>query len=176
MADVVTEVPVEDVETEVTTEVEPESKPLGPNGEKALQSEREARKAAERAVAERDARLKEYEDRDKSESEKLAERASAAEQRAQTVEAELIRERIARRHKIDDDDLDLLGTGTEEQIEARAQRIAAKNAAAAASTATAPPSGKPTEKLRPGATSAEKDISPPDAYPASWRTARSQQT
>lgn len=116
--------------------------------------------------------LEKIRDAQKSEAEKIQERAAKAEQRAQAAEAELIRERIARRHKIDDDDLELLGTGTEEQIEARAKRIAALNAAAAAVKATVPPSEKPVEKLRPGATAADEDINSPDAYPSSWRTAK----
>ncbi len=111
----------------------------------------------------------------KTEAQKIQDRADAAEKRANDAETELIRERIARRHHLDEDDLDLLGTGTEEQIEARAKKIAAKNAAAAGVTATAPPSGKPVESLRPGATSSDKDISPPDAYPSSWRTAKTTQ-
>ena len=121
-------------------------------------------------------KVREFEESQKTESQKVQERAEQAEQRAQAVEAELLRERIARRHKIDEDDMDLLGSGTEEQIEARAKRIAAKNAAAAAVAATAPPSDKPVQQLRPGATGADKDIAPPDAYPSSWRTARTQQT
>ena len=121
-----------------------------------------------------EAKVRDIEEAQKSEAQKIQERADAAEQRAKAAETELVRERIARRHKIDDDDLDLLGTGTEEQIEARAERLAALKAAAVAAQVTAPPSEKPTESLRPGATPAGKDISPPDAYPSSWRTARTQ--
>lgn len=116
-----------------------------------------------------EAKVREYEDSQKSEAEKIQSRAEKAEQRAQAVEAELIRERIARRHHLDEDDMDLLGAGTEEQIEARAKKIAAKNAAAAGVTATAPPTEKPTERLRPGATSTEANLEPPDAYPAHWK-------
>lgn len=117
-----------------------------------------------------EAKVREIEEAKKSEDQKIQERADAAEKRAQAVEAELLRERIARRHKIDEDDMDLLGSGTEEQIEARAKRIAAKNAAAAAVQATAPPSEKPVEKLRPGATGADKDITSQTAYPSHWST------
>lgn len=123
-----------------------------------------------------EAKVREYEDSQKSEAEKIQARAELAEKRATSAEADLIRERIARRHKIDEDDMDLLGSGTEEQIEARAKKIAAKNAAAVGAQATAPPSEKPVEKLRPGATTADKSVAPSDAYPSSWRTARSQQT
>lgn len=175
MAEVAVEAPVEESE-QVEAKPVAEPKPLGENGEKALKAERDARRTAERALAERDARLKELEDRDKSEEEKRTERLAKAERERDDIRSELIRERIARRHKIDDDDLDLLGSGTEEEIEARAKKIAAKNAAAAGVAATVPPSEKPVEKLRPGATSTDKDITAPDAYPSSWRTAKTQQT
>lgn len=123
-----------------------------------------------------EAKVREIEEAQKSEAQKIQERADKAEQRAQAIEAELIRERIARRHKIDDDDLELLGTGTEDQLDARAKKIAALKAAAVGAAATAPPSDKPVQQLRPGATGAEKDIAPPDAYPSSWRTAKTAQT
>jgi hypothetical protein len=117
-----------------------------------------------------EAKVREIEESQKSEADKVQERAAAAEKRASDAEAELARERIARRHHLDEDDMDLLGSGTEEQIEARAKKIAAKNAAVAAAAGTAPPSGKPVEKLRPGATTADKDLAPQDAYPAHWIT------
>jgi hypothetical protein len=123
-----------------------------------------------------EAKVREIEESQKSEAQKIQERAEQAERDAQAARNELLVERIARRHRLDDDDMDLLGTGTEEQLEARAKKIAAKNAAAAGAQATAPPSGKPVEKLRPGATSTETDIEPQDAYPSSWRTAKTAQT
>lgn len=60
----------------------PKDDGLGDAGKKALQEERAARKAAEKALAERDAKLKEFEDRDKTEAEKLAAKTEAAEKRA----------------------------------------------------------------------------------------------
>ncbi len=144
----------------------------------AAETRREAAKYRTKAKegASAAAELERIRDSQKTETEKVQERASKAEQRAQAAEAELIRERIARRHKIDDEDLDLLGTGTEEQLEARAKRLSALNAAAVAAKATVPPSEKPVEKLRPGATSTDDDITSPDAYPSSWRTAKTLQT
>lgn len=174
-------------ETTTTDVTEPEA-PEAEETEEAYDKERalaKIRKANDEAKGLRsrvkelealEAKVRDYEDSQKSEAEKIQARAEKAEQRAHDVENELIRERIARRHHLDEDDMDLLGTGTEEQIEARAKKIAAKNAAVAATQATAPPSDKPVEKLRPGATSSDKDIAPPDAYPSSWRTARTQQT
>jgi uncharacterized protein (DUF3084 family) len=123
-----------------------------------------------------EARVREIEDSQKSENEKLTERAAKAQKDADDVRAELVRERVARRFKIDDEDFDLLGTGTEEQITARAERLAAKNAAAQSADSTVPRTDKPVEKLRPGATPSGVDITEPDAYPAHWRPKRQAQT
>lgn len=123
-----------------------------------------------------ESKVREIEEAKKSDEQRIQERAEQAERDAQAARNELLVERIARRHRLDDDDMDLLGTGTEEQLEARAKKIAAKNQAAAGASAIAPPSDKPVQQLRPGATGAEKDIAPPDAYPSSWRTAKTAQT
>lgn len=174
-------------ETAVT---EPETEPLE-GEEEAFDAERAKAKIAKanseakglrarvKELESYEAQVKATEDAKKSEIDKAAERAAKAEQRAAEVEAELIRERIARRYSISDDDLDLLGSGSEEQITARAERLKAKNDAAAAATAKAdpPPSDRPTEKLRPGATPREAPAAEDkDAYPSSWRTARTAQT
>lgn len=120
-----------------------------------------------------EAKVREIEDAKKPELDRLSERATKAEQRAQQVETELIRERIARRHSITDDDLDLLGSGTEDQIEARAKRIAALKTAATPASVP-PPSDRTREQLRPGATPAQAPAAETDAYPADWLPARAQ--
>lgn len=79
------------------TETGPEdtSEILGDAGKKALEAERRTAKAATR---ERDAlatRLKEFEDRDKSELERAAERIEAAEKRATDLEARALRLEVA---------------------------------------------------------------------------------
>lgn len=72
----------------------PQSDPLGDAGKKALQEERAARKAAEKALAEREAKLKEFEDRDKTEAEKLAAKAEAAEKRAAAADARAVKAEV----------------------------------------------------------------------------------
>lgn len=52
---------------------------LGEGGKKALDAEREARKTAEKAARELAAKVKQYEDRDKTEAEKVAERIASLE-------------------------------------------------------------------------------------------------
>lgn len=93
----------------------------------------------------------------KTEAQRLADAASAATRDAETARAEVIRYKVAAAHHIPVEDFDLLGSGTEEEITARAVKIAAKNAAQAAPPAApgAPaPTTRPTETLRPGATPA----------------------
>lgn len=68
---------------------------LGEAGKKALAAERAAKKAAEKQASEFAARLKEYEDRDKTEAQKLADRAEAAEKRAAALELAAMRSQAA---------------------------------------------------------------------------------
>lgn len=68
---------------------------LGESGLKALKAERERAAAAEKLAAEREAKLKEYEDRDKSEEQKTLERVAAAEKRAAELEVKAARAEIA---------------------------------------------------------------------------------
>lgn len=92
----------------------------------------------------------------KTEAQRLAEAAATATRDAETARAEVIRYKVAAAHSIPVEDFDLLGSGTEEEITARAVKIAAKNAAQVAPPAPgAPaPTTRPTETLRPGATPA----------------------
>jgi hypothetical protein len=73
--------------------VEP-AKDLGDAGKKAIAEERAARKAAEKERAELAAKLKEFEDRDKTEAEKLAAARDAAEQRATAATARAVRSEV----------------------------------------------------------------------------------
>jgi hypothetical protein len=67
---------------------------LGDAGKKALQEERAARKAAEKLAAEQAAKLKEFEDRDKTEAEKLAAKAEAAEKKATEATARAVKAEV----------------------------------------------------------------------------------
>ena len=107
----------------------PEAKPedaLSDPGKKALAEERAARKAAEKERAELLAQLKEFQDRDKSEAEKLAERAAAAEKTAADKAAEVLRLRTALQYGISDEDAETFLTGADEAtITRQAERLAA---------------------------------------------------
>jgi hypothetical protein len=73
-----------------------EDERLGEAGIRALRAEREAREAAETERAELAAKLKEIEDRDKSESERLAERVRELEESNGKLESELSTVRLGR--------------------------------------------------------------------------------
>lgn len=92
------------------------------------------------------------EEASKTELQRLQEAHEQARRDADTSRADAIRFRAAAKHGISEEDFDLLGTGDEDQIEARAQRIAALRAASAP---TPPPAGRSKEQLRPGATPGE---------------------
>ena len=67
---------------------------LGDAGKKALNAERDARKAAEKERAALAARLKAFEDAQKTEAEKLAERADVAEKREQAATARAVKAEV----------------------------------------------------------------------------------
>lgn len=140
--------PAETVETEAeapTVEVEEEF-----DKDRALatiKKQREAEKAANDRAKALEAKLKEFEDRDKSEAQKLAEAKDTAVQEAAAAKTELIRLRVAMKYGLAEDDLDLLGTGTDEEIEKRAKRLAELTKVEEPED----PKRRPRERLRPGA-------------------------
>lgn len=98
------------------------------------------------------------EEASKSELQRVQEAQTAAERRAEQALAEATRYKVAATHGISADHFDLLGTGTEEEISARAEKIAALLAAQQAATAAATkPQTRPIEQMRPGATPGEAE-------------------
>lgn len=87
----------------------------------ARKNEARAKENAEKAL-----RLDEIEEANKSEQQKLAEAAEQSKREAAETAVELAKLRAAVKHGLNDDDLELLGTGTPEEIEARAERLAAR--------------------------------------------------
>lgn len=67
----------------------------------------------------------------KSEQQRKDEQLAAVSRERDTTAADALRYRIAIEHGVSKDDLDLLGSGTEEELAARAQRIAELHAKAA---------------------------------------------
>lgn len=103
---------------------------------------RELEPAAEKA--------RQLEEAQKTEQQRLEERAATAERERQDALNEVMRYRVAAQHGITADDIDLLGSGSEDQMTAKAQRIAALYAQQ--NRTTAPNPSRPVEQLRPGAT------------------------
>ena len=110
-------------------------------------------------------KAQEAEEANKTEVQKAADRAARAEQLLQDKETGYARLELAVQYNIPPDDIDLIGSGTREEMDARAARLAALHAASM--KAAPPPSDRPVEGLRPGAT---PDPPKPadDSYPSSW--------
>lgn len=111
-------------------------------------------------------KAQEAEEANKTEIQKANERAQAAEQREKDSQTGFARLELAVQYGIAPDDIDLIGSGTREEMDARAKRLAALHAAA--SKAAPPPTDRPVESLRPGATP-EPDKKPDDSYPSRWK-------
>ncbi|MFB4265309.1 hypothetical protein [Nonomuraea sp. GTA35] len=112
-------------------------------------------------------RLTEIEDSQKTEQQRLQEQATAAERRAEQLQAANARLLAAATYGIPADLIDLLGEGDEEQIGERARLLAEKLAAVTPASTPAPPappaSNRPVESLKPGAAPSASEPDP-DAW------------
>ncbi len=127
----------------------PETTPdLGDGGKRALDAERRARRQAEKAAADAAARIKEYEDRDKTESQKLAEQLAALKAEAATARAETLRLRVAAETGLPADLHEFLVGDDEESVRAQARKL---QAATAAATDPRRPAPDPTQGAKQGA-------------------------
>lgn len=108
----------------------------------------EARKWEKRAKENSDAaaRLKEFEDAQKTESERLAEQLETERQAARSNALEAARWRAVSKHGLSENDLEWLGDDPD-AIEDRAARLAERLSV----SADKPVSRRPQEKLKPGA-------------------------
>ncbi|MFG2001691.1 hypothetical protein ACGFNU_21325 [Spirillospora sp. NPDC048911] len=142
---------------------------LGDNGRRALTSERQARRAAERELKTLRERLSAFEDSQKTELQKAQEAAQRYESELTTTRVANARLMAAVAHDLPPDLIDLLGDGTEEEIDARAKLLAQKLAAAAPSpsaveTKPAPASARPVESLTPGGKPASAEPEDPNVW------------
>lgn len=126
---------------------------LGDGGKKALASERaarkvaeDARKAAEKLAAEQAARLKEFEDRDKTELERLTARADAAEKQLLTETAARLRVEVGFENGLTPDQTRRLQGTTREELAADAVALKELFPAAPGN----PPGPKPDPAQNPG--------------------------
>jgi hypothetical protein len=102
-------------------------------------------------------KLKELEDRDKSDSEKLAERAAAAEKRAAEAEANALRLEVAAEKGLTKSQVKRLVGATREELEADADELLADFAPRSTDhESPPPPGGRPKERLRGGSDPTEE--------------------
>lgn len=111
----------------------PDDQALGEPGLKALQAERQARREAERLLAEQQAKVAEFEQRDMTEQQKLQQQLDAANQRASMAENDALRLRIAAETGLTPDLFEFLDGVTDEAT------MRSKAAKLLAAKATAPP-------------------------------------
>jgi hypothetical protein len=97
--------------------------PLGAAGERALQSERDARKKAETDLRAAQARLQTIDDDGKSELVKEQEKSSSAETRATTAEGQLLRLQVAMGKGLPVEMAGRLSGSTKEELEADADTL-----------------------------------------------------
>lgn len=125
---------------------------------------------AEPIIAEHQAR----EEANKTELQKAQEALAKRDQDFTDLQTRNNRLELANIHHIPADDIDLIGSGTREEMEARAARLGALYTASAARP-TPPPTDRPVEGLRPGATP-EPPKPVDNSYPANWGFQPPQQT
>lgn len=138
--------PVEPAPTPTNPTPAPEAT-LGDGGKKALDAERSARRAAEKAAAEALAKVKQFEDRDKTELEKLTDQISKAKAEADQARAEALRLRVAAESGLPADLHEFLVGNDEEDLRSKAQKLMAATAAA---TDPRRPAPDPTQGAKPG--------------------------
>ena len=99
-------------------------KPLGPNGEKALAAERDARKAAEKRAADAEAKVADAEKAKLGEKERAEVERDEARKEAAEARAELARIRVGAKYGLSPEDVaDLSTAGTPDDFDARAKRL-----------------------------------------------------
>lgn len=133
---------------------------LGDAGKRALDQEREARKAAEKSRKELEARLKELEplaakakqleDAKKSEAEKLTEKLTAAEKRAIEAETKALRMEVATAKGLTPAQAKRLVGSTQAELEADADDLLSTFGGAPAGDGKQTKGRRPVEQLRPG--------------------------
>lgn len=104
----------------------------------------------------------EFEDAQKSEVQKAQERAQTFEQQLADERSQNARLLAAATHSIPPDLIELLGSGTAEEINARAEALAER--LKAASPPASPASQRPVESLTPGAAPSSAAPTDPDAW------------
>lgn len=126
---------------------------LGDAGKKALAEERKARRDAETRLKELEplaAKAKKLEEASKTESEKLTERATAAEKRAVEAESRALRLEVATAKGLTPAQAKRLVGSTKEELEADADELLSSFGGSTGTGGKGGAGKKPVEQLRPG--------------------------
>lgn len=155
-------------ETTSETGDETEEKKPAPRADDDVEKLKAALRKANKEAEQFRLKLKEHEDRDKTESEKLVDTNRTLEERARKAEIDLCRYRVAMRKGLTETQARRLVGESEDDFESDADELVAAFKSGSESE-TAPPAtgGRPKEKLRPGAVSdAEPDPDPAEVLAA----------
>lgn len=118
-----TEPEAPEAEARATPEPTTDDNPLGPAGEKALEAFKKRARQAEAEAKELANKVKEYEERDLSEQERLAKAAEEAKTEAKRVESENLRLRVALDKNLPSELIDRLKGDSVEELEADAEHL-----------------------------------------------------
>lgn len=121
--------PTDPVEVETAPSSAPAEPTLGDAGKDALKAERTARRQAEKQANELAARIREFEDRDKSELEKLTEAAANAKAEAAAARAEMLRLKVAAELELPADLHEFLTGNDEDELRSKAEKLKAATGA-----------------------------------------------
>jgi hypothetical protein len=155
----------------ITQHVDNPTEPLGAGGIESLRKEREARKEAEAALrvaattteqrellkrlAEAESKVQAFEDANKTEQEKAAARAEAAEKRAAEAEAKALRLEIASELNVPESLRKFLTATDDAGLRAQADELTKALSAATAESAPRQPKPDPSQGAKPGSITAQ---------------------
>jgi len=111
---------------DAATEDQPSTPELGDAGKKAIQAEREARKAAEKSASELAAKLKAFEDANLSEIERANKAAEESAAELAALRQENMRNSVALAKGVPAELIDFLTGSTEEEVSAKADLLLSK--------------------------------------------------
>jgi hypothetical protein len=156
-----------DDETTPETGDEPEEEKKAARSDDDVEKLKAALRKANKEAEQFRLKLKEFEDRDKTESEKLADTNRTLEERARKAEIDLCRYRVAMRKGLTETQARRLVGESEEDFESDADELVAAFKASEPEAIPPATGGRPKEKLKPGAVAdAEPDPDPAEVVAA----------
>lgn len=124
---------------------------LGEGGERALKAERQARKQAERKLAEVEAKIRSIEDREKTDLERLTDEAARAKAEAAAARTDLLRLQVAADMGLPADLTEFLTGDDEDSLRSKAEKLLAATA-----DTRRHPAPDPSQGAKPGQPGADQ--------------------